>query len=260
MIIDGYLEKGVLLSIEEGILPSEILAAEQAEASGDLEKAGRAGLVKKMITDKNGHRTTKWVRAGEKEGSNSIKTDKKEETLEDLKDKRRHLYTRYLVVSGEKKKEALKDLNELDQEIETREYQKTEDRLEAMAAEAELSKPKKRVSKFQSAVDGLDTKPKSGHTHIATKDAVVKALSGFGVKTEDIKNGINLTTSKGDFFITFKNADKKRTRVYWGVKGSEGTPPYIGVEDIFFNRLGETIQKKFKGVMQSIVKDLGVKI
>ena len=75
MIIDGYLEKGVRLSMEEGILPSEILAAEQAEASGDLEKAGRAGLVKKMITDSRGHRTSRWVRAGAKESEGDSKKD-----------------------------------------------------------------------------------------------------------------------------------------------------------------------------------------
>ena len=56
MIIDGYLEKGVLLSIEEGILPSEILAFEKGY--------DKSKLVKKTITDSRGHRTTRWVRAG----------------------------------------------------------------------------------------------------------------------------------------------------------------------------------------------------
>ena len=59
MIIDGYLEKGVVLSMQDGVLPSEILAFEKG-----LDKSK---LVKKRITTKDGHTTTKWVRANPKD-------------------------------------------------------------------------------------------------------------------------------------------------------------------------------------------------
>ena len=72
MIIDGYLSKAVQASLEEGVLPSEILAAEQAEVSGDLEKARHHNLVRKTITDKNGHITHKWVRGDGDEIPDSI--------------------------------------------------------------------------------------------------------------------------------------------------------------------------------------------
>ena len=84
-LLGNYLPDHIAKAINDGILPSELLAAEK----GILEKAGRVGLVKKVIIDKNGKRTTRWVRANAKptspkRGSKKEKVTKKGGKLESI--------------------------------------------------------------------------------------------------------------------------------------------------------------------------------
>ena len=77
MIIDGYIAPDIVKAMEDGIKPSEVLEAvkayDLAKAEGWseeeytehlLEKGDRSHLVKKMVTDSRGHRTTRWVKPG----------------------------------------------------------------------------------------------------------------------------------------------------------------------------------------------------
>ena len=83
-LLKSYLPDGFTKAISDGILPSEILAFEKG-----LDKSK---LVKKRITTKDGHSTTKWVRAAPKGATEEVKGGKVTLSKEDYNKKFNDLY------------------------------------------------------------------------------------------------------------------------------------------------------------------------